>query len=74
MNRYEITLDKRSFLTWHREAQFASETSFSSQVPESGEVWNDVDEDIVIHGIFKEGEERTVECLTQYSEWVSMQE
>ena len=73
VNRYEITLDKQSFVAWFRYNDDIAIT-FISSIPASGGVWNDVEEDIIISSIKKDGEDATVECLTQYSEWVSTQE
>lgn len=73
MNRYAITVDKQSFIRWHREVSSAVDTSFETHIPESGGVWNDVEEDLVIVQIIKNGEDATVECITEYSNWYGTQ-
>ena len=77
INRYEITLDKQSFLQWHSEVTTDDpETAiiFNCDAPDSGRIFNDAQEDIVVSSIFVDDIEKTVECLTQYSTWVSTRE
>lgn len=70
MNRYQITLNKQSFLTFFGTKEGCGVTYLPL---ESGVFSNEVEEDIVVTQIFIGDDDVTVQFLTDYSTWISTQ-